>query len=120
MSKLILKRLVSAALAMVNPNSSTFWIGPVNALVSWLVLHFHLSDALANNIKEWAFASVAILFARVSSKVFNGAFPAATYGTLTPATPTAPPVMGTPVMATVTATKKTLEDPSTPTSPARK
>lgn len=120
--KILGKRMAQALLAMFNPNSSTFWVGPANWIATFVATHFHWINLTPEQVSLWLTTSAAPLIQQLLKKVFNGAFPSLNWGTLSPPMATMPVVPGTPVVATVAATAKVVEKASAaePTSPAKK
>ena len=120
--KLLVKRALRALLATVNPNSSTFWVGPANWIATYIATHFHWINLTPEQILFWLTATGGPFLQQILKKIFNGAFPTLTYGTLSPPVATVPVEPGTPVMATVAATPELAEKANVnePTSSAKR
>lgn len=124
LKSILLKRIIGAFLASFNPNSSTFYLGIVNAIVTYLATHFGwlaYFGITPEAVNTWLVTTGAIWLQQMLGKIANGAFPGATYGTITPPPPSAPSAPGVPVMATVPSSAKiTATAADTPTSPVKR
>ncbi len=111
--KILGPRVLQALLAMVNPNSRTFYLGIFNWIATYVVSHWPAaSNALGlshDGIVLWLGGTGLILGNQLLAKIVHGLFPALTWGTLSPPVATMPVEPGTPVQATVAATPKLAE-----------